>query len=168
MRLILLIFSIILLFTGCQSEEFITDGKYTYSTYLSKDNKFGLNIMHPKQDKQNEQVFLAMVKLPYGNKYLNDKWIKKAHSFISQSWEKEYNLTVTILDRDYPQSTGFVSLKGQDIVVLLLEQGFLIVDQESKYKSKYPDKFQEYVAVEEIAIRKGVGIWAHLDVRGEN
>ncbi|WP_128894601.1 hypothetical protein [Longirhabdus pacifica] len=162
-----MIFSIVLLFTGCQSQEIITDGKYTYKTLKSID-AWGVSIEHENQGEQPDVVFLPMVKLPYGNQDLNSKWGRKAHNLLSDSLEKEDVLTVTILDRDFPISTGFVKVKDQDIAIWFLEQGFLIVDHQSEYKSQYHLKFQEYVAVEEIAIEKGVGIWAHLNVRGEN
>ncbi|WLR44158.1 thermonuclease family protein [Bacillus carboniphilus] len=64
-----------------------------------------------------------------------------------------------IISQDEAGYSGFVDINNQDIAILLLEKGYIKVDEDSKYISKYPEKFQQYMESQSMAKKKKVGLW---------
>ncbi|PTM57575.1 thermonuclease family protein [Desmospora activa] len=150
MRNIFILVLILSMMIGCQSEE-VFHGDVDGVSYGVDGLSFNV-----KNGDTEKKVRLALVQLPKDEVLEREMGRKAFNSY------KGHTVTATIIDsakEKYLSAPAFLTLDDQDIAIPLIEEGYLRVDEDSKYAEKYPEKVKAYLDAQEVAQKNELGIW---------
>lgn len=142
-----------MVFEERNSEEYFM-GKITSIIYGYE--VFGVTVYNDQNDYR--KIYLPMV-TPSSFNAAEDEAAKKVFDLARKKQVK----AKIVESFDEHRRLAFVYIDERDIALLLLKEGYLKVDFESKLVIDYPDAYKEYLDAQLVAQEKNIGMWANDD-----